>query len=60
MTDYRPEADRDAMYRFITPLLREHRIRKGLISPVTEEDRRWAAEGERRFVDCENFVGEQP
>jgi len=52
---YHPEADREAMYAFVTPLLREHRIRKGQIEPLTEDERRWASEGPRTFRECETF-----
>jgi len=52
---YSSESDREAMYAFITPLLREHRIRKGQIQPSTEDERRWASEGPRAFRECETF-----
>lgn len=46
---YSPERDREAMYAFVTPLLREHRIRCGDIQPATEEERAWAAEGPKSW-----------
>ena len=52
---YSPRQDQERMYEWVTPLLREHRVRCGGIQPSSEKERQWASEGPRAWREYESF-----